>query len=624
MRAVRALAAAVVGHGQTAAAAGHAGRLDGRAPAAPPAYNALEREPEVLAEQRVDHRVDGAVAVAQPEHDGEQCGLYARGAERAHQVHGEERQPAHDEAPHDDAQRLGRLGLHPEPLHLGLDVPLAAAHHLGRELGLAVHRRHRRRRPAADAARRTARADGRVATAVRVPGGRLVVRRRRRQLVLARGRHDGTGSGPAAEQVVLVLVVVMVLALRRRGEQQTRVRRGRVARAAPPVFLPAAAAAGHAQLARRRVGHGAHRGPLVLVRLGRGVVDGVQRARAGRRRGGRERAARLLAERLGRRVTVRVRRRRRCSSSSSSSSSGDRGSRVRRCGRGRAYAVRARVADADLDPLVVAAPHRRPPAARLPVRVRRRRSVDGRGHGGRGLLERRAAAAVYAQREPLLVEPVAERAAAAHRSEALVDGARRVHGRLVDAPVEEQHDEHRYVERAERRVHHVPLVVGQLAYPRARRQRLVLRPARLVPVQLVPDQHGGRLRRDVRVPPADQRWQAYHEAQHPHDHHQHLGAETGHQARVLHRSRHRQVPVQRYGAQVQDAGRAHPHVHGQPHGAQVIAEQPHLHNTKRLPNIIVMMHKYSYIDIEFNLTGVIKIFSCYSPVSHKSSQCVFK
>jgi len=54
--------------------------------------------------------------------------LYASGAKSPYQVHGEERQPAHDETADDYAQRLGRLGLHSEPLHLGLDVPLATAH----------------------------------------------------------------------------------------------------------------------------------------------------------------------------------------------------------------------------------------------------------------------------------------------------------------------------------------------------------------------------------------------------------------------------------------------------------------------------------------------------------------
>lgn len=45
--------------------------------------------------------------------------------ECAHQVHGEERQPAHYETADDDAQGLRRLGLHAESLHLRFYVPLA-------------------------------------------------------------------------------------------------------------------------------------------------------------------------------------------------------------------------------------------------------------------------------------------------------------------------------------------------------------------------------------------------------------------------------------------------------------------------------------------------------------------
>lgn len=56
-------------------------------------------------------------------------------------------------------------------------------------------------------------------------------------------------------------------------------------------------------------------------------------------------------------------------------------------------------------------------------------------------------------------------------AEALIDGAGGSHGRLVDAPVEEEHDEHGYVEGAESRVHHVAGLVSQLAFPRARRVR---------------------------------------------------------------------------------------------------------------------------------------------------------
>lgn len=51
-------------------------------------------------------------------------------AESANQVHGEERQPTHDEAAHNYAQGLGSLGLHPEPLYLCLDISFA---HFGDE-----------------------------------------------------------------------------------------------------------------------------------------------------------------------------------------------------------------------------------------------------------------------------------------------------------------------------------------------------------------------------------------------------------------------------------------------------------------------------------------------------------
>lgn len=64
----------------------------------------------------------------------------AHGTEAPHQVHGEEREPTQDEHSHDDPQSLGRLRLHPEPLHLDLDVPsshprragAAASHRAGR------------------------------------------------------------------------------------------------------------------------------------------------------------------------------------------------------------------------------------------------------------------------------------------------------------------------------------------------------------------------------------------------------------------------------------------------------------------------------------------------------------
>lgn len=69
-------------------------RLDGALVAQAAADDALEGEPEVVAEQRVQTGVDGRVAVAQPEEDREDQRVDALDAERAHHVHGEEWQPA--------------------------------------------------------------------------------------------------------------------------------------------------------------------------------------------------------------------------------------------------------------------------------------------------------------------------------------------------------------------------------------------------------------------------------------------------------------------------------------------------------------------------------------------------
>ena len=82
------------------------------------AEDLLEGEAKVFAEQGVDARIDGRIAVAQPEEDGEEHRRDALGAEGPHHVHGEERHPAADESAHDDTQRLGRFRLHFETLHL--------------------------------------------------------------------------------------------------------------------------------------------------------------------------------------------------------------------------------------------------------------------------------------------------------------------------------------------------------------------------------------------------------------------------------------------------------------------------------------------------------------------------
>lgn len=167
---------------------------------------------------------------------------------------------------------------------------------------------------------------------------------------------------------------MLVIAAGRRRQQETRVCRAGVTRAAPAVFLAATRGrAGNAQLTRGWIDSRPRARPLMLVRFGRRrrVVDGIQRAGAGRRRRGRERAPRLLAERLGRRVAAAVRRVGRA----------DSGGGRHDCRR-RAYAIRARVAHADLDPLVIATPNRLAPAAR-PVHVWRtvvavHRRADGR------------------------------------------------------------------------------------------------------------------------------------------------------------------------------------------------------------------------------------------------------
>ena len=82
------------------------------------AQDLLEGEAKVSAEEGVDARVDGWVAVAQPEEDREQHGRDALRTKGPHHVHREERHPAHNESTHDDTQSLGRLRLHLEALHL--------------------------------------------------------------------------------------------------------------------------------------------------------------------------------------------------------------------------------------------------------------------------------------------------------------------------------------------------------------------------------------------------------------------------------------------------------------------------------------------------------------------------
>lgn len=78
------------------AASTHAGGSSSRAAEAL-TNDALEGEPKVLGEERIDHGIHGRVAVAQPEDDGEHGGVDAITAKRSNYVDREERQPADDE-----------------------------------------------------------------------------------------------------------------------------------------------------------------------------------------------------------------------------------------------------------------------------------------------------------------------------------------------------------------------------------------------------------------------------------------------------------------------------------------------------------------------------------------------
>lgn len=54
-------------------------------------------------------------------------------------------------------------------------------------------------------------------------------------------------------------------------------------------------------------------------------------------------------------------------------------------------------------------------------------------------------------------------------SEALVDSSRGSNSGLVDSPVEEEHDQHGYVERTQSRIHHISCFIGEFTLPGARR-----------------------------------------------------------------------------------------------------------------------------------------------------------
>jgi len=102
-----------------------------------------KRETEVPGAECVDERVDGGVAVAEPEEDDEDDWRRAVAAEHAQHVDGEERCPAQDEAADDHAQSLGGLLLAVQPPQLGPDLDEATPGvrlRRGDELDVAVTR----------------------------------------------------------------------------------------------------------------------------------------------------------------------------------------------------------------------------------------------------------------------------------------------------------------------------------------------------------------------------------------------------------------------------------------------------------------------------------------------------
>lgn len=99
------------------------------------AQDVLEGGAEVQAEAGVQRRVDGRVAVAEPEAEVEHGVTEAALAERPRQVQREEGQPAEDEHADQHSQRLRRLRLHTEPAGVCLEAQL-----IGADLELDVRR----------------------------------------------------------------------------------------------------------------------------------------------------------------------------------------------------------------------------------------------------------------------------------------------------------------------------------------------------------------------------------------------------------------------------------------------------------------------------------------------------
>ena len=65
----------------------------------------LEGVSKISAEKCVDARIDGRIAIAEPEQDGKQNRRDTLRTECPYNVHREERHPAHDETAHNDSYK---------------------------------------------------------------------------------------------------------------------------------------------------------------------------------------------------------------------------------------------------------------------------------------------------------------------------------------------------------------------------------------------------------------------------------------------------------------------------------------------------------------------------------------
>ena len=147
-------------------------------------------------------------------------------------------------------------------------------------------------------------------------------------------------------------------------------------------------------------------------------------------------------------------------------------------------------------------------------------------------------------------------------AESLIDGFSCLNGRSINAPVEEEHDEHGNEETSEGRVNDVSRIVGQFARP-------------IVAVLL------WWMSIDFAVVPADQRWETNDETQEPNDGQKDFRSKWRHNGWIGNGTSDGQVAIETDGAQIQDRRRTHPDVDGQPNGAPNLTENPHVQHFQR-------------------------------------------